>query len=67
MDRRVCYECRHFYMSVGDVAYSEITPGYSWSMDCCKNVWEFDPYEDDQDAFRKALNTANTCEHFEEG
>ena len=65
MTPKLCYQCENFYISIADCGYSEFTPGTDWGMSCTKNVWNFDPFEDDVNKFRACLETAQRCKKFE--
>ena len=62
----VCWSCKHFNFSSGDAGYSQYTPGYSASMDCAKNVWDFSFNNSSQAELEKTLKTAETCKKFEQ-
>ena len=61
---KACWFCPHFNYSSGDRGYSEMTPGYDFSMRCGKNLWEFDPYMTSQEEFGEYLMKANTCKFY---
>jgi hypothetical protein len=53
----------------GSPAYSEMTPGSDFSMECSRTYrgdryWEFDPIHDSLDDFRKKLMSAERCKDF---
>ena len=64
--KKTCIFCEHFRVETGDPGYSELTPGYSWSMSCCKGKWSFDPDRDGLKEYRKILTTAEKCDSFKE-
>jgi len=61
---KTCLLCHHFHLNAGDRGYSEMTPGYDFSMECEKKVWEWDQFDTDEDAFRKMLTTAEGCKYY---
>jgi hypothetical protein len=63
---RLCYYCKYFTMIQEGPHYSEHTPGSSWMMYCDKNVWDFDTESDTLENFRQCLETAESCELFED-
>ena len=63
---KLCYSCKRFSMLTAEPDYSEFTPGCEWYMGCSALVWEFNPYEDDVNKFRKCLESALECAFFEE-
>lgn len=34
MTKRTCVLCKHFLFDAGHADYSDVTPGYDWSMEC---------------------------------
>ena len=65
-DKLLCYSCQYFSISKAEGAWSEVTPGEDWRMECSKGVWEFDTYTDGIARFRECLTTAESCEHFQQ-
>jgi len=63
---RTCYGCKYFDVTTGAHGYSEYTPGWDWSMNCFKDHWSFDGFEDGTNEFGKKLDTANTCADYEQ-
>jgi hypothetical protein len=66
MKPQCCWECKHFTYCPATPDYSEYTPGSNFDIWCNKNIWKFDAYITTQKEFEKILQTAKTCDKFEE-
>lgn len=60
-----CLYCKHFYLYAGSPGYSEWTPGSTGSIECLKGLWKMDDC-DDTDGYRRKMETAQTCDKFED-
>lgn len=72
MSLKSCWICKHLEFNSGEEDWSEVTPGCAPTVSCPvtdKGHWYrngfFDFYE--HDAKAKAIEIAESCEHFEEG
>lgn len=61
---RLCYNCQFMYFDAGSPSYSEWTPGSAMSMECHKDHWSLD-YYDNQDKLRESLEKAATCPDYQ--
>lgn len=63
---RLCSYCKHWYFSAGGRGYSELTPGYDWSMNCMKGHWELNGYDVTAEEMRTTFELAAKCKDFTE-
>ena len=61
---RLCWFCREFWWSNASPGYSELTPGFDFSVSCNRDHWRFDSFTTSAEDFRKMLETAKTCPDF---
>jgi hypothetical protein len=66
VEHRVCWSCEHLYFFAGSPGYSELTPGDDFSMECGKDYWRFENYDDGLTEFRAKLQSAEVCGSFKE-
>lgn len=67
MLNKVCYNCKHIYVSAPVPDWSDVTPGSPFRMGCDKGHWYFDPDEDTNiQSIRECLETATNCADFTE-
>jgi hypothetical protein len=52
-------------MTAAQPDYSDMTPGYNWGMECLKDKWRFDSFEDNDAKFGRCLDEALTCTEYE--
>lgn len=64
---RMCWFCKHVAFDPGSPDWSELTPGEDWELRCKKGHYYLDSHEEHVtlDMFRRAIETARTCEDFE--
>lgn len=63
---KICYGCKHFYMTMAETDWSEVTPGCDWGMSCNRGRWRFDTFSDDERKFAACLDSAEQCPEYEE-
>ena len=61
---KICIFCEHFHVNTAEPFYSEYTPGGEASIECMKDHWTIDNFEDSQKEYRDKLTTARTCKDY---
>jgi hypothetical protein len=61
---KLCVFCKHFYLDMGHPGYSELTPGYSASIECLKDHWNMSN-RDDTSTYREHIIKAETCPDYD--
>jgi len=61
---KLCLFCENFRLESGCKGFSEITPGYDFSMECLKNHWKFNSFSTDIKEYRKMMKKASTCKDY---
>ena len=61
MRGRLCYECKHMWITEAEAGYSEYTPGNDFRMLCIASHWTFDIWDVNKHTFRDILRTAQRC------
>ena len=56
----LCLWCEHFYLSVGEQGYSDLTPGSDFYMDCQKSHWKYELHNSEEH-YRECLLAAIGC------
>jgi len=62
---KLCLFCKKLSFYMGTPDYSDMTPGESASIDCSKSHWNIYFASATEEEYRKALETAATCEDFD--
>ena len=62
-EKDICLFCRCFYMDTGHPAFSDVTPGDDFTLECMMGVWEVGDSLS-QDDFRHIMDTGLTCRFF---
>ena len=63
-DTTICLFCTLFEWIPGEPDWSDVTPGVETKIGCGRGIWEVDFLYMTTTAFRQAMITAKTCEHF---
>jgi len=62
---KTCLMCEHFFLSMGDGAYSDVTPSLPASVGCWKGHWELESESGEQkETFRSRMKMADRCRDY---
>lgn len=64
-NKKLCLWCKHFYLSIGSLGYSEYTPGSDFTMDCNKFHWNYEGANSSEEEYRACLISAQVCPDYE--
>ena len=62
----ICTQCQFFSFNEAQAAWSELTPGNEFGMECAKNKWSFDPHIVTAQDLEEIFLAGQSCGEFEQ-
>ena len=59
-----CLECAHMSYQAAEPGWSEYTPGWDATIDCMKNHWAYDAFNDNLSSLHVKLYMSRSCDDF---